>query len=327
MNLDKFLPSMELFAQMTLCPSLASFRFSPDANLDLGILNPIDEELSVRLPPQLNAHFADDDDDNPFEFPEGAFEGGGGDEDGPQDFFNDSNDNHYGGGEGGGGEDEGGHGQGGIDPFDPRRVGNGGERDLVMSMAGNGEQMFEHFDSALTKNWAGPEHWKMRRIAVKKGKSGQSFPFFPYFSFPFLSSCMYVVLTPLLCQTDDTVGVARPRKEKTTFFIDLSLPPPLTAKELFAPAPTVASIKATRKSSIGLTGRASNPSSKGRRSTKGSTEVEKEETWTLPDDHHFSSKLLLRLFLKPKLCVELLFSFLFFHFVVVSMRFRFGSGC
>ena len=27
----------------------------------------------------------------------------------------------------------------------------------------NARKMFSHFDGALGKNWAGPEHWKMRR--------------------------------------------------------------------------------------------------------------------------------------------------------------------
>jgi condensin complex subunit 2 len=160
---------MELFAKMTLCPSLSSFRFSPDANLDLGILNPIDEELSVR-----NVHLDHDDDMGGDDFND---DGNVVNADGQEDFFGDMNRqedfNDYGGGgdeDHHDGEDDGELGQGQIEPFRPGGNG-GGERDLVMSMAGNGEQMFDYFDSALMKNWAGPEHWKMRRIAVKKGIS------------------------------------------------------------------------------------------------------------------------------------------------------------
>jgi condensin complex subunit 2 len=38
-----------------------------------------------------------------------------------------------------------------------------------MSMDATGEEMFGYFDNALSKNWAGPEHWKMRRVMQKKG--------------------------------------------------------------------------------------------------------------------------------------------------------------
>lgn len=58
---------------------------------------------------------------------------------------------------------------GGVEPFDPRRAPN--ERDLVMAMNVNDDQeeMLDYFDATFMKNWAGPEHWKLRR-AVKKRK-------------------------------------------------------------------------------------------------------------------------------------------------------------
>lgn len=56
---------------------------------------------------------------------------------------------------------------GGVEPFDPRRAPN--ERDLVMAMNvdDNQEEMLDYFDATFMKNWAGPEHWKLRR-AIKK---------------------------------------------------------------------------------------------------------------------------------------------------------------
>lgn len=250
---------------MTLCPSLASFRFSPDANIDLGILNPVDDEA-----PLHNAHLADDEDDFG-----GAGEdvfagvdfGGGGDE-GAVDFFDD------------GVEDGSGPGNGQVEDFDPRRL--PGERDLVMSMDGNGEQMFDYFDSALMKNWAGPEHWKMRRVAVRKGQ-------FLFFTSP---SCS---LTTSFVAEDATTATAKQRKEKTAFSIDFSAPPLLSQKELFAAGPATA-IRTARKSSVA-------PSARSRRSSRPAP---REDTYVLPDDFHFSSQLLLRLFLKPKTAVRLL---------------------
>lgn len=311
---------MELFAKMTLCPSLASFRFSPDSNLDLGILNPADEDIVMPADvPAFNAGLDEDDDmgfggalhdndDNDY--------GGGGNNEGAQDFFSDlhngNNDDGgndgFGAGVGDDGDDNGGLGQGRVEPF---RIGNaGGERDLVMTMAANGEQMFDHFDAALMKNWAGPEHWKMRRVAVKKGKPSLFYLWSPPFRFrpsrSFRSDHNHA-----FASTDDASGAAaRPRKEKTTFRLDLSLPPPLSIKELFAPATTSASIRAPRKPSM-LSNRSSGVLSARSRKGKGkakqvvAVEAEVEETYTLPDDYQFSSKFLLRLFLKPKLCVRL----------------------
>ncbi|KAJ7133030.1 condensin complex subunit 2-domain-containing protein [Mycena filopes] len=54
-------------------------------------------------------------------------------------------------------------GPGGMMPFDPRRPPN----ELVMAMTdadGDGGMM-DYFDKTFSKNWAGPEHWKMRKSA------------------------------------------------------------------------------------------------------------------------------------------------------------------
>lgn len=92
----------------------------------------------------------------------GGFDEGGGDDDG----------------EGGGGAfASSSHvGQGGVGmagpgehmPFDGRR--NAG--DLVMALAGgdDGEGMFDYFDKGFGKNWAGAEHWKLRKV-TRKGRS------------------------------------------------------------------------------------------------------------------------------------------------------------
>ena len=55
-----------------------------------------------------------------------------------------------------------------LEPFDPRRVPN--ERDLVLAMtdADGGGGMMDYFDQNFLKNWAGPEHWKLRRVARRR---------------------------------------------------------------------------------------------------------------------------------------------------------------
>jgi condensin complex subunit 2 len=53
-------------------------------------------------------------------------------------------------------------------PFDPRRLPT--ERDLIMAMTdgdGDGGAM-DYFDQNFLKNWAGPEHWKLRKVAQKR---------------------------------------------------------------------------------------------------------------------------------------------------------------
>lgn len=76
--------------------------------------------------------------------------GNGDDEDGM------GGDGHYG--------DAGGDGP--LEPYDATRRGG----DLVMAMMGDGgneEMMLDYFDKGLLKNWAGPEHWKLRRVTRK----------------------------------------------------------------------------------------------------------------------------------------------------------------
>jgi condensin complex subunit 2 len=87
---------------------------------------------------------------------------------------------------GGGGYDQGGEdgemGEEGMEarasaplaPFDPRHAPN--PTDLVMAMAmadGDGQDMLDYFDASVIKNWAGPEHWKMRKV-IRKGKRAPS---------------------------------------------------------------------------------------------------------------------------------------------------------
>lgn len=105
------------------------------------------------------------------------------------------------------------------------------------------ENILSYFDQALHKNWAGPEHWRIRKL---KDASKTSAP-------------------------------QRQRKEKEPFLIDFSAPLSKAVSDLlYTPA--------SSSSVISL------PKSQWKSKTRN----------LLPDDKHFNSKQLLRLFLKPK---------------------------
>jgi condensin complex subunit 2 len=179
--LAKFVP--EDLEHMSICPSLASFKFASDDSNVIDLAALLKASINSEFEPEpaepgaTQDFFGDDD-----------FGGGGGGDgmaDGGMDFFNDEPADYDGDdaetpdGEGGT-KMEDGWGRGPIAPFDPRKVPD--ERELVMAMASGGDQIFDYFDSALMKNWAGPEHWKMRRMNKKGGQF--------YFCFALRHDCL-----------------------------------------------------------------------------------------------------------------------------------------
>ncbi|KAL6709612.1 hypothetical protein ACN47E_001040 [Coniothyrium glycines] len=105
------------------------------------------------------------------------------------------------------------------------------------------ENILSYFDQALKKNWAGPEHWRIRRVK----DAGKAAP------------------------------PVTKRKEKEPFSIDFTAPmTQATADMLYTPATSNSTISLPKAQWI----------SKSRN--------------LLPDDKHFNSRQLLRLFLKPK---------------------------
>jgi condensin complex subunit 2 len=119
----------------------------------------------------------------------------------------------------------------------------------AFSIARGDEQqnILDYFDKALQKNWAGPEHWKIRRVkdAAKAAAAGPT-----------------------------------KRKEREPFEIDFMAPMSQTlADALYTPA--------TAHATITL------PKTQWRSKTRN----------LLPDDKHFHSRQLLRLFLKPSAIV------------------------
>lgn len=106
------------------------------------------------------------------------------------------------------------------------------------------EDILSYFDNALRKNWAGPEHWRIRRIKDI---------------------------------TKATAPAPVKRKEKEPFEINFLSPLDSSLADLiYTPAASNAAI--------------SLPKTQWKSKTKN----------LLPDDKHFNSRQLLRLFLKPK---------------------------
>ncbi|KAF8629061.1 hypothetical protein AX15_003559 [Amanita polypyramis BW_CC] len=274
----EFLPDLSVLEGKAISHSLAGFSFSKDAFAF--------DDTTTFLKDDSGPGVIDDDDDD---FGGDAF--GTENDGGPppvEDFFigADAAADDYGGDmmgadDGGNGNDNGfpageddqrGDGRPAeFVPFDPRRVPT--ERDLIMAMtAADGEGgAMDYFDQNFLKNWAGPEHWKLRKV-IRRPDADTS-----------------------------TNKATKPRQKKEAFKIDFLAPieegkdSKEIAKELFAPV--------TKGASINLPGTgAAGSVKKGKR--KGGKEKEKRDDHRLPDDMHFSSRQLVTLFLKPKFYVS-----------------------
>ncbi|KAF9209822.1 hypothetical protein BGZ49_000543 [Haplosporangium sp. Z 27] len=120
--------------------------------------------------------------------------------------------------------------------------------------------MYSYFDSALMRNWAGPEHWKLRRIPKEKPAPGVA-----------------EGATP----ADEEAAGPKRRNAKVPLVINFVDAPEVDEDELFAPA---------EASSLMFT---------------AAMEAENRKSkHVLPDDIHFSSKQLLRMFMKPSFIIK-----------------------
>lgn len=256
----KFFPNLEILDEQDICPSLKNFDLGdPAGSLDIPFLkapedwrqekeSPVSgglgDQTGIFLDGDNIAGFEDDDGVlGKFEVGAEAGFGEGGEAWAkkaaiePQTRFGDIGFEE-------GGIDEGQPGQGvGVGDFDPDN------NQYAVSLhhkktEGGHEDILSYFDNALRKDWAGPEHWRIRRI---KDISKASAP------------------------------AQSKRKEKEAFEIDFasSLDPAL-AEMLYTPASSNATI--------------SLPKTQWKSKTRN----------LLPDDKHFNSQQLLRLFLKPK---------------------------
>jgi condensin complex subunit 2 len=184
---EEFLPDLSVLDKKTICHSLAGFSFSKntfvfeepiflpddDQGIDDGDDNEVDattvggieedESLKLDLPENIPVEdfftgeqaVYDDyvDGDMGMEFGGGVDEPGSANVDAEQETT--------------------------IDPavtqsltaLEPPRIPN--ERDLIMAMTdadGDG-LMLDYFDQNFLKNWAGPEHWKLRKVVRKHERS------------------------------------------------------------------------------------------------------------------------------------------------------------
>ncbi|TFK39421.1 condensin complex subunit 2/barren [Crucibulum laeve] len=274
---EKFLPDLNILDEKAISHSLDGFSFSKDAFS-------FDDTTFF----QDNTRRDDSDEDND---DVGGDDGLGMDVDGAppatEDFFigADAVGDDFGGGGFGGddfggdhhsntsvgptGDGEGENGRPGpFVPFDPRRIPN--ERDLVMAMTDADAEggALDYFDQNFLKNWAGPEHWKLRKV-IRRPEA----------------------------DTNAATKATKTRGKKEGFKIDFLSPPDPEkdlkeiAKELFAPV--------TKGAGINLPGTGAT-AKKSKKKTK-----EKKDEHLLPDDMHFSSRQLVTLFLKPKFFLKM----------------------
>ncbi|KAI8331907.1 condensin complex subunit 2/barren [Chlamydoabsidia padenii] len=142
-----------------------------------------------------------------------------------------------------------------MDPFadgdDNEREGtsegdnNNIEIDLTTAISSNQEnELLSYFDTTLSKNWAGPEHWKLRKPKTKKHPD----------------------------ETSTSEPTPKKAASRVTFTIDFLEGEDIDTDEIFA-------------------------NKRGASITLGHTKD--HLTYLLPDDEHFSSKQLLRYFIKP----------------------------
>lgn len=83
-------------------------------------------------------------------------------------------------------------------PFDPRRAPN--DKDLVLA-EGDGDIMFDYFDQGVVRNWAGPEHWKLRKVVRRRT-----------FISSVSSCCLTGALQPMLRSSSSLQSAASARK-------------------------------------------------------------------------------------------------------------------
>lgn len=254
---SRFFPDLNLLMEQDICPSLKDFDLGdPSGSLDVPFLKAPEDwrqdkdgdgegrDNSGIMLDDDNAVGFDDDDVSLAGFDLGGDTGFG---EGGEAWARDAALEpmlkvHRVDGDNPGGDDADGFG---ADPFDTT------ENDaytVSLSHQPNKEHenILSYFDNALQKNWAGPEHWRIRRIKANTSTAAAN-------------------------------PAPRQRKEKEPFEINFEAPLDSTIAEMiYTPASSNSAISLPRT----------------QWKTKGRN--------LLPDDKHFNSRQLLRLFLKPK---------------------------
>lgn len=136
------LPTYEALHALNIVPSLKGFDFFTENDLKIPNLDHDDDDAPIENPIE--------EEENPFQFDDYDIDYGADDID--PFAFDENNDNND------GEEDQ--------DNIDNTEKGNP-EQDYLQAMLNNGNQeLFNYFDTTLNQNWAGPEHWKLRRAPV-----------------------------------------------------------------------------------------------------------------------------------------------------------------
>ncbi|KAH8591295.1 condensin complex subunit 2/barren [Bisporella sp. PMI_857] len=260
---SKFFSNLDNLDEQDICPSLKNFDLGdPSGSMDIPFLKaPEDwrqekdkpdgtrgtgDTSGIYLDDENPAGFDDDDDGlvGNFDIPADAGFGEGGEAWARDAAIETRMRVHDGGldndGMGGGdGED----GEGGTGVFDPETGEFVVSLDRGGKTEGSHDAILSYFDQALQKNWAGPEHWRIRKIK----------------------------------DINKPATAAKTRKEKEPFEIDFLSPlNPSLAESIYTQASSNTVISLPKK------------------------DWKSKTRNLLPDDKHFNSKQLLRLFLKPK---------------------------
>ncbi|PVH88245.1 barren [Cadophora sp. DSE1049] len=258
----KFFPSLDILDEQDICPSLKNFDLGdPSGTMDIPFLKAPEDWREKDKPVETSVGDKSGiflDDDNPVGFED--------DDDGLLGNFDIPADTGFGeGGEAwardaaietrmrvhdggfdndgmGGAEGEDGDGAA-AGAFDPETGEYIVSLDHGSKVQGGHDDILSYFDEALQKNWAGPEHWRIRKIK----------------------------------DINKPASATKVRKEKELFEIDFLSPLSTTlAETIYTPASSNTVISLPKK------------------------DWKSKTRNLLPDDKHFSSKQLLRLFLKPK---------------------------
>lgn len=247
---NQFFPDLDSLGEQDICPSLKNFDLGdPSGNLDIPLLKAPEEwrqdkanegagedPSGIMLDDDNAVGFDDDDDLGGFDLSDDAGFGDGGEAWAREAALEPMLKVHR--------MDQKGENEDGEEDFED-------EDAYAISMSHqpskqDHENILSYFDNALQKNWAGPEHWKIRRIRDHTAAT-------------------------------NATSAPKQRKEKEPFEIDFGAPLDAAVAELiYTPA--------SSNSAISLP--------KTQWKTKGRN--------LLPDDKHFNSRNLLRLFLKPK---------------------------
>ncbi|KAF9902359.1 hypothetical protein EC991_004991 [Linnemannia zychae] len=267
---SKFLPSLNQIFYKDICPSLKDFQLSGSSELDFSFV----KRLHGDGDGEGAGHNSDNDD---------IFGGGGDDDDdgfdndfgSPADVFDDLDQdqamdfdqNHAELGDGMEVEDA----FGDLDAQIAARKAPPGMAMKILAddtdeISGGKDpvDMYQYLDSAFLRNWAGPEHWKLRRPHKATEKkldatafSGEGAP------------------------EDEEATAPKKKGSRVPLVIDFLGAEEVDEDELFAPA---------EASSLLL--------------PAGQLAESRKSTYLLPDDIHFSSKQLLRMFMKPAFIIK-----------------------